>query len=909
MRIINAEPYYLERLYRSLKPHHLRNQQENSLLGYDSTGKATVIAAGGGITISNGTISSSGGGGTVTSVGLSAPTGLSVSGSPVTTSGTLALSYAAGYSIPTDAKQTDWDTAFGWGDHALAGYATTTYVDNLIDGLKWKPSVKVATTGNITLSGEQTIDGVLTSANRVLVWQQSTPSENGIYVSGAGAWTRAADASTGTELVSAAVNVEAGSTYADIEFVNTNNSINLGVDNITFVTRASTTNHNNLSGLQGGTTNEYYHLTAAEHGVATAPTLTNISSFSTNASKSLYTMTSTIPVEFRTSGASPLLYLDETNARVGINNSSPQSLLDITTNNLGVTQTNTSGIVLANNTAATVGNQQMSPGIRWRGNGWKTTATAGSQTVDFLADVLPVQGTANPTGTWQLKSSVNGGTYTNLLFATSGGFIGIGNGGSSVSPIMYPCGGSSATSVLLTGTGLGFYSYNNDEITSPSVGSFNFVGDAFNATSGTQYNVRNARSFSPTSGTATFASLALIDVLNQTGGANGITRGLYINPTLTSAADFRAIETSVGKVILNHNAIEPTLTLNNSVSSTPLLINSSSSTVAMELQTSLGRRFRILSTTGLTTFEATNTTGFSFNSNVGIGTTSPDRLFHTEVSDAVTNAVTYTSRESHITSGTATTGFGVGKEWELENGSGTNRVAATEEITWSDATNGSEDATYTLKLERAGVLTEAFNVGSGGNITLTSNGGYFVSGSLKIARDASTGADGNIVLSNTAGTSFGLLKFGGTTSSFPSLKRSGTGLVVRLADDSADAPLTASNLLSGTYTPTITSITNIDSASASPAQYMRVGNAVTVSGYVAVDPTAAASTEIAISLPIASNFANDYECAGHAVANGVTNGECAPIYGDSTNNRASMAWETSFTFGNRFYYTFTYQII
>ena len=47
--------------------------------------------------------------GTVTSVGLSAPTGFSVSGSPITGSGTLALTFASGYSLPTTAKQTEWD--------------------------------------------------------------------------------------------------------------------------------------------------------------------------------------------------------------------------------------------------------------------------------------------------------------------------------------------------------------------------------------------------------------------------------------------------------------------------------------------------------------------------------------------------------------------------------------------------------------------------------------------------------------------------------------------------------------------------------------------------------------------------------------------------------------------------------
>lgn len=64
--------------------------------------------------------------GTVTSVGVSVPTGLSVTGSPVNSSGTIAISLASGYSIPTTAKQTNWDAAYGWGNHASAGYSTLT---------------------------------------------------------------------------------------------------------------------------------------------------------------------------------------------------------------------------------------------------------------------------------------------------------------------------------------------------------------------------------------------------------------------------------------------------------------------------------------------------------------------------------------------------------------------------------------------------------------------------------------------------------------------------------------------------------------------------------------------------------------------------------------------------------------
>lgn len=65
------------------------------------------------------------GSGSVTSVNMSVPTGLTVSGNPITTSGTLAVTLTSGYSIPTTASQSTWDTAYGWGNHASAGYLTS----------------------------------------------------------------------------------------------------------------------------------------------------------------------------------------------------------------------------------------------------------------------------------------------------------------------------------------------------------------------------------------------------------------------------------------------------------------------------------------------------------------------------------------------------------------------------------------------------------------------------------------------------------------------------------------------------------------------------------------------------------------------------------------------------------------
>lgn len=74
--------------------------------------------------------------------------------------------------------------------------ANKSYVDAVAVGLRdFKDSVRVATTGNITLSGTQTIDGVsVVAADRVLVKDQSTASQNGIYIAAAGSWSRSEDA-------------------------------------------------------------------------------------------------------------------------------------------------------------------------------------------------------------------------------------------------------------------------------------------------------------------------------------------------------------------------------------------------------------------------------------------------------------------------------------------------------------------------------------------------------------------------------------------------------------------------------------------------------------------------------------------------------------------------------------------
>lgn len=85
----------------------------------------------------------------------------------------------------------------------------------------------------------------------------------------------------------------------------------------------------------------------------------------------------------------------------------------------GIGSTSTDGAILYNATAAAAGAQQWSPRLRFTGQGWKTTATAASQTVDWIAEIVPVQGSANPTAQLRFSGQINGGGYTQYVAFTN----------------------------------------------------------------------------------------------------------------------------------------------------------------------------------------------------------------------------------------------------------------------------------------------------------------------------------------------------------------------------------------------------------------------------------------------------------------------------------------------------------
>lgn len=124
---------------------------------------------------------------------------------------------------------------------AATDAANKQYVDNLSAGLSWKDAVRAATTAAGTLATSfangSVIDGVtLATGNRILIKNQATASENGIYtVNASGAPTRATDADAAAELEGAAVFVQEGTALADTGWVMTANApITVGTTNLTW---------------------------------------------------------------------------------------------------------------------------------------------------------------------------------------------------------------------------------------------------------------------------------------------------------------------------------------------------------------------------------------------------------------------------------------------------------------------------------------------------------------------------------------------------------------------------------------------------------------------------------------------------------------------------------------------------
>lgn len=164
----------------------------------------------------------------------------------------------------------------------LAAPVVDTDAARLADlySMPWKDKVVAATTANIAnLAGgaPSVLDGVTLVANdRVLVKDQSTGSQNGIYIvqtlgTGAnGTWVRSADADTASELRSAVVYCEGGTVNQDKRFAQTADNITLGTTALVFVDIGSGTPASFMTASNKGMTAS---VTSADYQAACATTI------------------------------------------------------------------------------------------------------------------------------------------------------------------------------------------------------------------------------------------------------------------------------------------------------------------------------------------------------------------------------------------------------------------------------------------------------------------------------------------------------------------------------------------------------------------------------------------------------------------------------------------------------------
>jgi len=233
-------------------------------------------------------------------------------------------------------------------------------------------------------------------------------------------------------------------------------------------------------------------------------------------------------------------FWDNTNSRLGIGTATPTTNLQV-----GTTSTSNTKIQIASDGfSSTSGLELVRGGSTWNiiNNGnftiqrgsttYLNVATTGNVGINTTTDAgfkLDVNGTAR-------VSSIMAGTQTSISSGVKVESDTNIRAWNQLQIGQFALTTLSQTTLSYTASGADGYLFRNSQ--------------SHTATGGTYYGVRFQNNIAPTSGTAVFNLFEILSTINQTGGANGITRGLYINPTLTAAADFRAIEVTAGTTVL-----------------------------------------------------------------------------------------------------------------------------------------------------------------------------------------------------------------------------------------------------------------------------------------------------------------------------------------------------------------------
>lgn len=384
-------------------------------------------------------------------------------------------------------------------------------------------------TGDVTGSGTGSFAATIANSAVTLakMADMATASLLGRNTAGTGV-PEVLSASTAKTLLSLD-NVEntALSTWAGTTNINTLGTISTGVWSGTeiAVTKGGTgltalgTALQQLRVNAGATALEYFTPAAASGDITDGGNTTGATVvIGTNDANALELETNNVTRLSITGGASTGGAVTVTN--VTANTSTVQDVLTLQTNSSGTAAAGFGGGILFQGESSTTDNRDMAR----LASVW-TTATDASRRSELIYSAVSGGGAISEIckfTTSGISNSVNfftvGGTSNSLILGGSSGTVTVSSSSASGSAVRIGAGNTINSSAVS-------------------------IGGATNlATSGNKPSAFFDTNFAPTSGTATWSAMHVNATINQTGGANGITRGLYIVPTLTAIADFRAID-------------------------------------------------------------------------------------------------------------------------------------------------------------------------------------------------------------------------------------------------------------------------------------------------------------------------------------------------------------------------------
>lgn len=397
-------------------------------------------------------------------------------------------------------------------------FANKAYVDAVSQGLSFKQPANVATLGNITLSGLQTIDSYAVQAgDRVLVKNQTIQANNGIYTASTGAWVRSLDANTYQELLAAYLFILQGTFNAGASYVNTNMpGGTLGVTPIGFVQFSNNATYSagtglTLTGTQFSITNTA--VAAGTYGSASQSLTTTV-----NAQGQLTSLTSQ-PIAITNSQVS------------GLGTLSTQNASNVAITGGSITGTPVSG--------STVGGTTITAATQFAGPGTGLTGTAASLNIGGNAATATTATTAGSATTATTATNLAGGAagstpYQSLASTTA--MLAIGTTGQILSVVSGLPAWVSSSAV-----GVSSFSAGSTGLTPSAVttGAITLNGTLATANGGTNLTTFNA------SGAlyATSTSALTTGTLPVLAGGSGVTVStgtgslvLNISPTLVTPA-------------------------------------------------------------------------------------------------------------------------------------------------------------------------------------------------------------------------------------------------------------------------------------------------------------------------------------------------------------------------------------